>query len=82
MRYFLPLLLLPGVAHAADVADAGETIVVTATRSEQPLSRVGQSISVIDANKIATRQSASVAELLQDLPSVAETKDRHESTPR
>lgn len=71
MRYFLPLLLLPGVAHAADVMDTGETIVITATRSEQPLSRVGQSISVIDANKIATRQSASVAELLQDLPSVA-----------
>ncbi len=66
MRILLSLLLLPSAAFAAD-----ETIVVTANRSEQPLSHVGQSISVLDSEAIITRQSLSVAELLQDLPGVA-----------
>lgn len=69
MRYFLLGLAL--TSSAAVAAETPETIVVTATRTEQPLSRVGQSVSVIDASRISSRQSISVAELLQDLPSVS-----------
>jgi vitamin B12 transporter len=60
-------LALPCVAQA----DEGEQIVVTATRSETPLSAVGQSVSVIDASDIARLQMPSVAELLRTVPGVS-----------
>lgn len=51
--------------------DAPDTIVVTASRSPQPLARVGQSITVIDNAEITRRQSQTVAELLRTVPGVA-----------
>jgi len=66
-------------AHADDTAvpavdqrpaDAADTIVVTANRTPEPLSRVGSSITVLDAADIRTRQTATVADLLRTIPGV------------
>lgn len=63
---------LSATANADEAPDAiPETIVVTANRTPQPLNRVGQSISVVDAAEIARRQTASVVEILRTLPGVA-----------
>ncbi len=51
-------------------AEAPDTIVVTANRTAQPLSRVGQSISVVDAEDLATRQTETVADVLRTVPGV------------
>ncbi|MEP7246974.1 MAG: TonB-dependent receptor, partial [Gammaproteobacteria bacterium] len=56
-------------AFAADSLE--DSVVVTATRTEQPLSQVGQSISVIDAAAIHSRQTDSVVDLLRTLPGIA-----------
>ncbi|MBC7520936.1 MAG: TonB-dependent receptor [Sandarakinorhabdus sp.] len=52
-----------------------ETIVVTATRTPQPLNRVGQSISVIDSAEIDRRQTATVVDLLRTVPGVTVTRN-------
>lgn len=66
MRYLLFLTALAAVpAFAAD-----DTIVVTANRSPQPLSRVGQSITVLDSAEIARRQTPTVVDLLRTVPGV------------
>lgn len=46
-------------------------IVVTATRTPQPLNRVGQSITSVDAAELERRQTTTVAEVLRTLPGVA-----------
>lgn len=58
------------IVLASVVAHADDAIVVTATRTEQPLSRVGQSITVIDSEAIAARQSDTVVDLLRTVPGV------------
>jgi vitamin B12 transporter len=68
MRLISFLLLTSFAAVPALAAD--ETIVITANRSPQPLSRVGQSITVLDAAEITRRQTATVAELLRSVPGV------------
>lgn len=69
------LALLPATLSTpawADEAGAdGDTIVVTAGRSEQKLSEVGKSISVIDAAMIEQRQTVQLADLLRTLPGIA-----------
>lgn len=50
--------------------DGDEVIVVTASRSEQPLSQTGRSISVIDQDRIERTQSVAVVDLLRNLPGV------------
>lgn len=67
---FLGLTSLLAFSVAARGADAPDTIVVTANRTAQPLSRVGQSISVIDANDLATRQTETIADVLRTVPGV------------
>ncbi|WP_419826357.1 TonB-dependent receptor [Sphingomonas sp.] len=57
-------------AGLADAAASGDQIVVTADRTAQPLSRVGQSITVFDADTIATRQAVSPLDLLRQAPGV------------
>ncbi|MBC7521044.1 MAG: TonB-dependent receptor, partial [Sandarakinorhabdus sp.] len=52
-----------------------ETIVVTATRTQQPLNRVGQSITVIDSAEIDRRQTATVIDLLRTVPGVTVTRN-------
>jgi len=72
----IPTVILLAATTAAATStptlalDAPDTIVVTANRSPQPLSRVGQSISVIDSAEIGRRQTATVVELLRTLPGV------------
>lgn len=61
-------LLAPATAAHADEADA---IVVTATRSEQPLSRIGQSVTVLDAETIRSAQETTVSDLLLTTPGIA-----------
>ncbi len=67
--------LLPIVSLFASVPslaeDAADTIVVTANREAQPLSQVGQSITVIDQAQIVQRQTTTVADLLRDVPGVS-----------
>jgi vitamin B12 transporter len=63
-------LAVPAAAQtvAAPAADPG--IVVTANRTPQPLSRVGQSITVIDLPELQRRQSQTVADVLRTVPGV------------
>jgi len=46
-------------------------IVVTANRTAQPISRVGQSITVIDSAEIERRQTNTVADVLRTVPGVS-----------
>ncbi|MBB6122526.1 vitamin B12 transporter [Sphingobium subterraneum] len=55
-------------AFAEPDAGAGDAIVVTAGRTEQPLSQVGSSVTVIDAAQIEQRQTAVVLDLLRTVP--------------
>ena len=61
------------LASAAVCAD--EEVVVTATRTEQPISEVGQSISVIDAETIRRRQTDTVVDVLRNVPGVTFTRN-------
>ena len=58
------------VLAVAATAHADESVVVTATRTEQPLAQVGQSLTVIDAEAITVRQSDTVVDLLRTVPGV------------
>jgi vitamin B12 transporter len=60
---------------ASATAQADDTVVVTATRTEQPLSEVGQTVSVIEAATIVRRQSDTVVDLLRNVPGVAITRN-------
>lgn len=75
MRISTTLLITIGVAASsfapAMALDAPDTIVVTANRSPQPLSRVGQSISIVDSAELARRQTASVVDILRTVPGVS-----------
>lgn len=53
---------------SADTAYAPETVVVTATRTEQPLEVTGTSMSVITANEIEDQQTVFVTDLLAETP--------------
>ncbi len=82
MRFLIATLLTAGLTAPAyadpivdDGPDAPDTIVVTANRTEQPIARVGQSISVIDSAEIARRQSETVVSLLRTLPGVSVTSN-------
>lgn len=66
-------ILSPVTAHAED--SSSDTIIVTASRGETPLSQVGQSVTVITAEDIATRQSAAVVDLLRTVPGVTFTRN-------
>jgi vitamin B12 transporter len=52
-------------------ATTAETIIVTATRTPTRASRVGSSVTVIDAPVISRAQSIPVIDLLRDVPGVA-----------
>lgn len=65
----MPIILLAAATIAAAVP-LPDTIVVTATRSPEPLSRIGQSVTVLDAPTIRTRQTQAVIDLLRTTPGV------------
>jgi len=66
----LATLALAGPA-LAQAPNADTTIVVTANRTPQPLSRIGQSISVVDLPELERRQSQNIADVLRTIPGVA-----------
>jgi vitamin B12 transporter len=66
-------ILSPAVAHADDTG--GDMIIVTASRAETPLSQVGQSVTIITADEIKTRQSTAVVDLLRTVPGVTFTRN-------
>lgn len=58
-------------AHAETAPDKSvETVVVTATRTPTPISRVGASVTVIDGPAITRAQSIPVIDLLRDVPGI------------
>jgi vitamin B12 transporter len=57
-------------AGLTDATRSGDQIVVTAGRTAQPLSEVGQSITIIDADTIRTQQAVTPLELLRQVPGV------------
>jgi vitamin B12 transporter len=61
-------LLSPAIAAAEQQSDT--TIIVTANRGETSASDVGQSVSVITAAEIETRQSTAVVDLLRTVSGV------------
>ncbi len=63
----------PSIAHAED--SSSDIIIVTASRGAQPLSKTGQSVTVITAEEIETRQSNAVADLLRTVPGVTFTRN-------
>jgi vitamin B12 transporter len=66
----------PVLAETALVTEDGdEVIVVTASRSEQPLSQTGRSITVIDQDRIERTQSVAVVDLLRNVPGVTFTRN-------
>lgn len=60
----------PADTPAAETTDPADTVVVTANRAPEPVSRIGQSVSVLDAALIAQRQTQTVPELLRTVPGV------------
>ena len=66
-------ILSPAITHAED--SSSDTIIVTASRSETPLSQVGQSVTVITAEDIKTRQTTAVVDLLRTVPGVTFTRN-------
>src|SRR6185437_3760504 len=64
--YSLPFLL--GLSTAAQAADNSELVVVTATRTAQPASRTGESVSVISGKDLLLQQTMSLSDALQLTP--------------
>ncbi|MBI3388345.1 MAG: TonB-dependent receptor [Deltaproteobacteria bacterium] len=67
------LMLMQRVAWAAEEEQAEKslgTVVVTATRTEQPIEAATNSVSVISAQDIANRQTQTVSDALRDTPGV------------
>jgi len=68
--------LLPTHAAAKEVKSketnepASEIIVTAANRTETPLEKVGQSLSVVDLAELERRQTQNVADILRTLPGV------------
>ena len=63
----------PAIARDAPPppTDSADDIVVTASRAPELRSRIGQSVTVIDADTIGTRQTQSIADLLRTVPGVS-----------
>ncbi|MGE0437382.1 MAG: TonB-dependent receptor plug domain-containing protein [Steroidobacteraceae bacterium] len=62
---------LLSLSIASVAAFAEEVVVVTATRSEQPVSGIGQSVSVIDEQSLVTRQNDAMVDVLRTVPGVS-----------
>lgn len=62
---------LLSLSFASLPAWAEDVIVVTATRSEQSVSDVGQSVSVIDEKSLIARQSDAMVDVLRTVPGVS-----------
>jgi vitamin B12 transporter len=69
------VLAAPAAFAQPAPADTPDTIVITATRSAEPLARIGQTVSVIDATMLEARQTANVLDLLRTTPGVSVTRN-------
>ncbi|MGZ5988244.1 MAG: TonB-dependent receptor plug domain-containing protein [Rhizomicrobium sp.] len=63
----LTALLVSGAAASVQTV---ETVVITATRTEQPTEKTGASISVISANDLKTQQTVMLSDVLKQVPSL------------
>ncbi|BCA62477.1 hypothetical protein HMP09_1711 [Sphingomonas sp. HMP9] len=77
-KFFLLLgaamIVAPANAQTIPDSDASD-IVVTATRAAQPLSEIGQAVTVIDRAEIERRQTTVVSDLLATTPGVTVTRN-------
>jgi len=77
-KFFLLLsaAAIASPAYAQDIPDPdAPEIVVTATRAAQPLSEIGQAVTVIDRAEIERRQTTVVSDLLATTPGVTVTRN-------
>ena len=63
----LSVLLL---SSAAASADGVETVVITATRTEQPAEKTGASLSLITEEDLKTQQTVVLSDVLKEVPSL------------
>ncbi len=63
-------LLLVSAARSADSDDSLDEIVVVANRAPEPLSKVGNSVTVLDQQAIQESQKVDVSELLATTPGI------------
>lgn len=66
-----PALCMLAMFSASELAAADDEIIVSATRTPQPISEVGASVTVIEAPEIELRQYESVADILRDAPGIS-----------
>jgi vitamin B12 transporter len=73
----LSCLLAPACAFGADASgpDELERIVVSANRIEQPLSRIGDSVTLLDAEQVRASQKLTVADLLATTTAVTVSRN-------
>ncbi len=65
-------IMFPAAAVVPAPADTAiEAVVVTASRTPQPLDRVGSAVTVIDRREIEERQAATAADVLRAVPGVS-----------
>lgn len=62
-------------SRADDAADPLDLIVVTATRTDQPVSKIGNSITVLGAQEIRDSQKTVVSDVLSTTPGVTVTRN-------
>lgn len=74
--FVLSCLFAPaGVAFGADAPGELERIVVSANRIEQPLSRIGNSVTLIDAAEVRASQKPTVSDLLATTPGITVSRN-------
>ncbi|WP_333605559.1 TonB-dependent receptor plug domain-containing protein [Novosphingobium sp.] len=71
MKYLFLLSSALAVSTPAIADEAGGQIVVTATRTETPITQVGQSVSVITRDDIERTQAIAVTDVLARIPGVS-----------
>ena len=74
-RSILPIAALMFLSHAPAWADTVETIVVSATRTEQPLEKTGASLTLITANDLQTQQTVLLTDILKQVPSLVVSRN-------
>ncbi len=81
LPFVVSCLLAPAFAFGADTSNTSSTpeelerIVVSANRIEQPLSRIGNSVTLIDAEQVRASQRLTVSDLLATTPGVTVSRN-------
>jgi len=61
-------------SSASAGADTVETVVVSATRTEQPMEKTGASLTVLTADDLTTQQTIVLSDVLKEVPSLVITR--------